>query len=280
MKFDDLLDQPDAFEARLRTGVEHIAHADPISDPGPFDPDAMTVTFNDPPERRSPTRALAAAAAVVAAVGGLTVLATRDQSPAASNQPTQSPTRQPDDPFTPPTIGPSDTSPLPTTPQAVQDSVEADGVSDHAECEVLSAELERVATATDPYGGPDYEWWIAPTRGGGQSETVVQLDADGQIIGGGGGSLSCDPAPVVDIYWSGGGGKGEPNPMVSHGGQVSLEATAVILTFPGQPPVQVPVNRDGYFLTVLAEDPNGPFSYPERIDALDSTGAIVATLTP
>lgn len=41
MKTDDLLDRPDSFEARLRTGLDHIAGADPVAAPGLFDPDAM-----------------------------------------------------------------------------------------------------------------------------------------------------------------------------------------------------------------------------------------------
>jgi hypothetical protein len=274
MKFDDLLDQPDTFEARLRTGLDHIAHADPISVPGLFDPDVITVTIDDLHPRRSPVRALAAAAAVVAVIGGLTAIAARDRSPAASNQPAPSPTGQDSNPISTQANDPwGGVAPPTIAPQPVNDSVG----SFPAGCEPLTANL--VATAPDPYGGPDYEYWIAPTNGGGQHETVAQVDADGQTIGGAGGSTSCDPAPVVDIYWSGGGGKGVPNPMVGHGGKVNVEATEVVLTFPGQPPVQVPVNAEGYFLTVIAEDPAGPFSSPERIDALDSTGAIVATLT-
>lgn len=154
------------------------------------------------------------------------------------------------------------------------------GVPGGEQCEVLSAEAERVAVANDPYGGADYEWWVAPTTGGGRSDTVVQVDAEGQVTGGLGGSLACTPTPRTDIEWFGGGGQSGPPPLVSHGGHVSVKATAVVLTFPGQEPVELPVNPDGYFLTILPEHPTGPFSTPERIDALGSDGRIVATTQP
>ncbi len=154
------------------------------------------------------------------------------------------------------------------------------GVLGDEQCEVLVAEAERVAVAADPYGGADYEWWVAPTSSGGLSEAVVQVDADGQVTGGLGRGSACAPTPPADIEWSGGGGQSGPPPLVGHGGHVNVEATAVVLTFPGQEPVEVPVNADGHFLTVLPEDPAGPFSAPERIDALDSDGRIVATTNP
>jgi hypothetical protein len=213
-----------------------------------------------PASPRRPPRWLAAVAAVlVAAALGAIVIVDGRRTPVTSQAPTGS------------------NVPVEPSPQAVRDIVNNIGsASDPVECDVLTAEVERVATATDPYGGPDYEWWVAPTSGGGRSETVVQLDADGQVIGGGGGSLHCNPT-AGDIYSGGGGGNGGPSPMVSHVGQVSVGATAVVLTFPGPVTVEVPVNANGYFLTILAEDPNGPFSYPERVDAIDGTGAVVAT---
>lgn len=61
---------------------------------------------------------------------------------------------------------------------------------------------------------------------------------------------------------------------------MNVEASAVVLTFPGQAPVQVPVDADGYFLKVVRQDPSGAFSAPERIDALDSNGVTVAMVTP
>lgn len=162
-------------------------------------------------------------------------------------------------------------------PEDVQESLERTVPAD-AECEVLSAQAERVAVAADPYGGPDYEWWVSPTAGGGLSETVVQVDAVGRVTGGLGGSLACTPIPHADIEWSGGGGGSGPPPVVGHTGHVSVEAATVVLTFPGEEPVEVPVNPDGYFLTILPEHPAGPFSSPERIEALDSSGRVVATL--
>jgi hypothetical protein len=49
-----------------------------------------------------------------------------------------------------------------------------------------------------------------------------------------------------------------------------------VITFPGQEPVQVPVNADGCFLEVFPQDPSGSFSHPERIAALDNNGNTVA----
>lgn len=176
-----------------------------------------------------------------------------------------------------PTTVPADVTPI----QLMEDMGQADDDQPHAVgCEVITAEAIRVAVATDPYGGPDYEWWTAPTGGGGRSEIVVQVGDRGQTVGGAGGSLGCDPAAPVAIDWHGGSGNGPPNPAVVHGGHVYVEASTVVLTFPGQAPVQVPVNADGYFLEVFPEDPSGAFSAPERIDALDSNGITVATITP
>jgi hypothetical protein len=84
MKADDeLLDHADSFANRLRYGLDHIAQAEPVSDPGRFDPDVMQIG------RRSDTRSghwfvgAAAAAVVVLGVGGLVVLDRDDPAPSA-----------------------------------------------------------------------------------------------------------------------------------------------------------------------------------------------------
>jgi hypothetical protein len=88
---DEILDQPDTFEQRLRTGLKHLAHSRAVSEPDGFNPDLLSVFSGDSPQpRRTAGRGVAAAAAVIAVVGGLAVLASRDASPASSNQPATS----------------------------------------------------------------------------------------------------------------------------------------------------------------------------------------------
>jgi hypothetical protein len=90
MNTHDVLDHPDTFEARLRSGLDHLAHADPIGDPGEFDSDAMLLAAEPPQPSSRLVPVLAAAAAVAAVtVGGLVVIASRDTSPVASDQPTR-----------------------------------------------------------------------------------------------------------------------------------------------------------------------------------------------
>lgn len=92
MKTDELLDHPDSFEQRLRDGLDHIAHAHPLSDPGRFDPDLLAIASDgNPRPGRTAGRAVGAAAAVIVLVGGLAVLTTRDSAPAGSSQPTHPP---------------------------------------------------------------------------------------------------------------------------------------------------------------------------------------------
>lgn len=148
------------------------------------------------------------------------------------------------------------------------------------ECVVLGADAERVATADDPYGGPDYQWWIAPSSTGGYWEVVLQVDGDGRGIGGAGGGGGCEPLPEdpSGISWSGGGGNGPPKPAVNWGGRVPAEAAQVRLTFDGEPPIVTAVQSDGYFLVVLPEDPSATFGFPpDTIEALDDEGRVVAT---
>ncbi len=171
------------------------------------------------------------------------------------------------------------TSVPPAPTETSREPTDDSGVAAPDPCEIISAEEERVAVAADPYGGGDYEWRVAPTAGGGRSDNFVQVDAEGQVTGGLGGSLECTPT-LADIQWFGGGGQSGPPPLVGIGGYVGVEAAAVVLTFTGQEPIELPVNADGYFLTVLPESPAGPFAFPERIDALGSDGRIVATTNP
>ncbi len=88
MKTDDLLEHPESFERRLGDGLDHIANANPVARPGPFDPDTRPV------ERHVDARSVrwfvgaAAAAVVVVGVGGLVILGRGDDS---SNAPTDKP---------------------------------------------------------------------------------------------------------------------------------------------------------------------------------------------
>jgi len=151
------------------------------------------------------------------------------------------------------------------------------------DCLVQAADARRVATAEDPYGGPEYQWWVAPTTTGGSWDLVVQIDGDGREIGGAGGGGGCEPPPEdpSGISWSGGGGNGPPKPAVTWGGRVPAEAVDVRLTFGGEPPIVTAVQSDGYFFIVLPDDPAGPFgSPPDTIEALDDDGDVIATLNP
>ena len=119
---------------------------------------------------------VAAVALVLAGVGGIVAVAQRQgEAPATSVPP-----------------APTETSRVP-----IDSSVMPEG----DQCE-LSAQAERVAVAANPYGGAGYEWWAAPTVGGGRADNIVQVDADGQVIGGLGGGSACTPTPTVDIEFS------------------------------------------------------------------------------
>jgi len=93
MKTDDLLDRSGSFEQRLRDGLNNLAHADPVSEPGRFDPDVLRI---DRPSVSGSGRWMvgAAAAAVVAiGVGGLLVV---DRDASAPNAPADQPVTGPD----------------------------------------------------------------------------------------------------------------------------------------------------------------------------------------
>jgi hypothetical protein len=89
MKTETLPDQADSFETRLRSGLHHIAAADPIDEPRPFDPDVMRIGVGEQQPRRSLAPMLAAAAAIIGVtVGGLAFFASRTSAPTVADQPT------------------------------------------------------------------------------------------------------------------------------------------------------------------------------------------------
>jgi hypothetical protein len=103
MKSDTVLDHPDSFEARLRSGLDRVSAADPIREPGRFDPDMMRLAVDDPQPRRPLVPMLAAAAAIVAVtVAGLTLFASRGAAPTVADQPTVAVTDPADTTATPP----------------------------------------------------------------------------------------------------------------------------------------------------------------------------------
>lgn len=126
MKTDDLLDRSDSFEVRLRAGLDHIAEADPVADPGLFDPDVMPLAT---PERHGRDRRLApvlvAASVAALTIGGLAVIATRDSAPAATDQPS------------PPAAEPTLSQPAVTGPVVTSSPVESlsGEVCDDAGCD-------------------------------------------------------------------------------------------------------------------------------------------------
>jgi hypothetical protein len=102
MKTETLPDQADSFEARLRSGLHHIAAADPIDEPRPFDPDVMRIGVGEQQPRRSLAPMLAAAAAIIGVtVGGLAFFASRTAAPTVADQPTVAVTEPADATITP-----------------------------------------------------------------------------------------------------------------------------------------------------------------------------------
>lgn len=76
----------DTFENRLSAGLDHLAAATPVGDPGEFDPESLLLTEPvDPPRRMLPVLAAAAAVAAVT-VAGLVVLTPGAQAPAPGAQ--------------------------------------------------------------------------------------------------------------------------------------------------------------------------------------------------
>ena len=112
MTTDELLDHADTFEQRLRVGLDHIAQSKPGPEPHVFDPDLVSVSSSDGARpRHTAGRAVGVAAAAVAVVGGLAVLATRDTSPASSDEPALS------DAAAPPQTDPTTDAALTSTDQ-------------------------------------------------------------------------------------------------------------------------------------------------------------------
>jgi hypothetical protein len=134
----------------------------------------------------------------------------------------------------------------------------------------------RLATAADPNGGDDFEWWAAETAGGGMADVVMQVDDDGNSASGGGGSCGNQPSPdqADGLWWSGGSGSDD---HVAHSGHVPEGAVAVRLTFGDHEPVTVDANARGYFLVVIPESACCEWSFPDRLEALDADGAVVAS---
>lgn len=90
MRTEDLLDHPDSFERRLRDGLDHIAHARPVADPGRFDPEADTVSVDRHNDAR-PGRWLAGAAAAAVVALGVVGLVALDRNDESSNAPADQP---------------------------------------------------------------------------------------------------------------------------------------------------------------------------------------------
>lgn len=162
----------------------------------------------------------------------------------------------------------------PEVPGAVEDFM-GTGVGGPFPCEVVG-EPVRLATAQDPRGGANFEWWAAETAGGGKSDVVIQIDDDGNSVGGGGGGCGNEPSPGEDdgLWWSGGGGS---DSEVVHGGHVPDDAVAARLTFENGESVTVDANERGYFLVILAESACCEWSFVELLEALDEHGDVIGS---
>lgn len=144
MRTEDLLNHPDSFERRLRDGLDHIAHARPVADPGRFDPEADTLSVERHVDAR-PGRWLAGAAAAAVVVFGVVGLVALDRNGESSNAPADQP-----DPA-PARQVPVATTALSSTPAA------AFSVDDWLTVPVDATELEwQYAVDGDGgYAGPD-----------------------------------------------------------------------------------------------------------------------------
>lgn len=91
MKTNDLLDHPESFEKRLGVGLEHIAHAVPVTGSGRFDPDLMLAEVPGDPRSGRWLVGAAAAAVVVLGVGGLAIVNGEEAEPAPAQQPASIP---------------------------------------------------------------------------------------------------------------------------------------------------------------------------------------------
>lgn len=93
MKTDDLIDHSGAFEQRLRDGLDHIAHADPVSGPGLFEPDVLRIDRSGASSTGRWLAGAAAAAVVAIGVGGLLMV---DRDASTPNTPADQPVAGPD----------------------------------------------------------------------------------------------------------------------------------------------------------------------------------------
>lgn len=139
------------------------------------------------------------------------------------------------------------------------------------ECLVVTGDAELVAE-TETVGGVRLEWWQAPTDSGGLAEIVVTLDAGRSSWG----SQSCAAGePGRDegaLTWTGGGGT---DSYVVHGGRTPDDATRVVLTFAGQPPVPLDVD-DGVYFAAVERTSLDAWAHPDEVEALDD-GNVLAT---
>lgn len=110
----------DAFETRLREGLDHLASTTPTSEPGEFDPDRWPLTSATQTPQRVGTYLVAAAAVVAVTVAGLVAVSGRlGEPPAQSEQPAAPPPVEQPAPVTAPDL-PTVDSIVTTIPEPVR----------------------------------------------------------------------------------------------------------------------------------------------------------------
>lgn len=138
------------------------------------------------------------------------------------------------------------------------------------ECRALIDEVRFVAATVAP-SGVTYEWWQAPTVGGGTTDIFT--------FGGGvgaGGTCTDDEAGFVagDLTWSGGAGG---DVYEAHGGHVPAGTVLVRLTFDDRDPaiVDIDVDDDLYFAVLRRLHGDQMVT---KVDAIGEHGDLIETL--
>lgn len=145
------------------------------------------------------------------------------------------------------------------------------------ECRLLTDDAELLAEFEEVNGGR-HEWWAVPTAGGGRADVVVEFDAGGNSMGSSGG-MACNTDDLElqhgaeGLTWTGGGGT---DAYVTHGGRAPAGSAVVRMTFRGHPPVDVEV-ANGVYFTVLNHSAAGEWSFPDKVEAFDDDGNLLAT---
>jgi hypothetical protein len=142
-------------------------------------------------------------------------------------------------------------------------------------CRILLDELQLVASAADPAGGPDYGIWTAPTEGGGEYRVETQLSDDGEIPSSLSSGGSCEREPKPSIDFGGGSATGE---WVNYSGRVHVDAAEVVLQFADLPALAIPLSEGGWFIDVRAGRFGEPPPMPMTVTAIDQNGRTVASL--